>query len=226
MTSSTPSSPSGPSTPSGRSGSGQPSRPSRPSGSSRRDRAEALPEEMREALRRRLAGRAGGAAPAARQGIPRADRDRPLPLSFAQQRLWFLDRLSPGDPRYNSAVAARLGGALDRAALAEALTAVVARHEALRTTFEETDGRPVQRVHPAGPVPVPVRDAGDLDADLLAEYSRPFDLRQGPLLRALLLRESATAHVLLLTAHHIVTDGWSMGVVLDELCTVYDALAR
>ncbi|MGA5036763.1 non-ribosomal peptide synthase/polyketide synthase [Streptomyces capoamus] len=226
MTSSTPSSPSGPSTPSGRSGSGQPSRPSRPSGSSRRDRAEALPEEMREALRRRLAGRAGGAAPAARQGIPRADRDRPLPLSFAQQRLWFLDRLSPGDPRYNSAVAVRLGGALDRAALAEALTAVVARHEALRTTFEETDGRPVQRVHPAGPVPVPVRDAGDLDADLLAEYSRPFDLRQGPLLRALLLRESATAHVLLLTAHHIVTDGWSMGVVLDELCTVYGALAR
>ncbi|MFJ4523403.1 non-ribosomal peptide synthase/polyketide synthase [Streptomyces sp. NPDC088810] len=211
MTSSTPSNPSG---------SARPSRPSL------RDRAEALPEELREALRRRLAGRAGGAAPATRQGIPRADRDRPLPLSFAQQRLWFLDRLRPGDPRYNSAVAVRLAGDLDREALAEALTAVVARHEALRTTFEETDGRPVQRVHPAGPVPVPVRDAGDLDADLLAEYSRPFDLRHGPLLRALLLRESATAHVLLLTAHHIVTDGWSMGVVLDELCTVYDALAR
>ncbi|WP_030344683.1 non-ribosomal peptide synthase/polyketide synthase [Streptomyces sp. NRRL S-1022] len=211
MTSSTPSNPSG---------SARPSRPSL------RDRAEALPEDLREALKRRLAGRAGGAAPAARQGIPRADRDRPLPLSFAQQRLWFLDRLRPGDPRYNSAVAVRLTGALDREALAEALTTVVARHEALRTTFEETDGRPVQRVHPAGPVPLPVRDAGDLDADLLAEYSRPFDLRHGPLLRALLLRESATSHVLLLTAHHIVTDGWSMGVVLDELCTVLDALAR
>ncbi|MGM9334861.1 non-ribosomal peptide synthase/polyketide synthase [Streptomyces murinus] len=208
MTSSTPSNPSGPARP------------------SRRDRAEALPEEMREALRRRLAGRAGGTAPAARQGIPRADRDRPLPLSFAQQRLWFLDRLRPGDPRYNSAVAVRFTGPLDQEALGGALAAVVARHEALRTTFEETDGRPVQRVHPAGPVPLPVRDTADLDADLRAEYARPFDLRQGPLLRALLLRESAVSHILLLTAHHIVTDGWSMGVVLDELCTAYDALAQ
>ncbi|MFJ3644674.1 non-ribosomal peptide synthase/polyketide synthase [Streptomyces murinus] len=208
MTSSTPSNPSGPARP------------------SRRDRAEALPEQMREALRRRLAGRAGGTAPAARQGIPRADRDRPLPLSFAQQRLWFLDRLRPGDPRYNSAVAVRFTGPLDQEALGGALAAVVARHEALRTTFEETDGRPAQRVDPAGPVPLPVRDTTDLDADLRAEYARPFDLRHGPLLRALLLRESAVSHVLLLTAHHIVTDGWSMGVVLDELCTVYDALAR
>ncbi|MGW5537840.1 non-ribosomal peptide synthase/polyketide synthase [Streptomyces sp. NPDC004009] len=211
MTSSTPSHPSG---------SPRPGRPSR------RDRAEALPDEMREALRRRLAGRAGGSSPAARPGIPRADRDRPLPLSFAQQRLWFLDRLRPGDARYNSAVAVRLTGACDHEALTAALTAVVARHEALRTTFEETDGRPVQHVHPAGPVPLPVRAAGDLDKDLLAEYSRPFDLRHGPLLRALLLRESAASHVLLLTAHHIVTDGWSMGVVLDELCTAYDALAQ
>lgn len=227
MTSSTPSHPSGASD--SAANSPRPARPTRPagaSGSSRRDRAEALPEEMREALRRRLAGRAADGAPAARRGIPRADRDRPLPLSFAQQRLWFLDRLRPGDARYNSAVAVRFTGTVDHEALRTALAAVVARHEALRTTFEETDGRPAQRVHPAGPVPLPVRDTGDLDADLLAEYSRPFDLRHGPLLRALLLRESATAHVLLLTAHHIVTDGWSMGVVLDELCTAYDALAR
>ncbi|MFE3634312.1 non-ribosomal peptide synthase/polyketide synthase [Streptomyces sp. NPDC059168] len=208
------------------------STPSHPSGSprpdrgSRQDRAEALPDELRQALRRRLAGRSGGPAPAARPGIPPADRDRPLPLSFAQQRLWFLDRLRPGDARYNSAVAVRLTGTPDHEVLRAALAAVVARHEALRTTFEETDGRPVQRVHPAGPVPLPVRDAGDLDADLLAEYSRPFDLRHGPLLRALLLRESAASHVLLLTAHHIVTDGWSMGVVLDELCVAHDALAH
>ncbi|MGW5658706.1 non-ribosomal peptide synthase/polyketide synthase [Streptomyces sp. NPDC003758] len=193
---------------------------------SKRDRAEALPEELREALRRRLAGRAGGAAPDAWQGIPRADRDRPLPLSFAQQRLWFLDRLRPGDARYNSAVAVRLAGALDREVLERALAVVVARHEALRTTFDEADGRPVQTVHPAGPVPLPARDVTDLDAELRAEYARPFDLGRGPLLRALLLRESATSHVLLLTAHHIVTDGWSMGVVLDELCAAYDALAR
>ncbi|MFC9930075.1 non-ribosomal peptide synthase/polyketide synthase [Streptomyces sp. NPDC127190] len=192
-----------------------------------RDRAQALPADLREQLRRRLAGRAGpAAAPGARTGIPRADRDRPLPLSFAQQRLWFLDRLRPGDPRYNSAVAVRFTGALDRQLLAQALTAVVARHEALRTTFAEHDGRPVQQIHPAGPVPLPVRDAQDLDAALRAEYARPFDLHRGPLLRAVLLRETGTAHVLLLTAHHIVTDGWSMGVVLDELCTAYDALAR
>ncbi|MEU6173220.1 non-ribosomal peptide synthase/polyketide synthase [Streptantibioticus parmotrematis] len=197
--------------------------------SSRRERAEALPEEMREALRRRLAGRAAGKGAAADRAIPHADRGRPLPLSFVQQRLWFLDQLRPGDSRYNSAVAVRFTGPLEHETLARALAAVVARHEGLRTTFDETDGRPVQTIRPAGPVALPVRDLtapATLDATLLEEYSRPFDLRQGPLLRALLVRESDTSHVLLLTAHHIVTDGWSMGVVLDELCTAYDALAR
>ncbi|CAM5450559.1 NRPS protein OS=Streptomyces glaucescens OX=1907 GN=nrps2B PE=4 SV=1 [Streptomyces glaucescens] len=203
--------------------------------SSKRNRAEALPQDLQEVLRRRLAGRAAAGAPgaAARQAIPRADRTRPLPLSFAQQRLWFLDRLRPGDPRYNSAVALRLTGALDHTSLAAALEHVVARHEALRTTFEESDGTPAQTVHPAGPLPLPVRDLtapgdgpADLDAALLAEYERPFDLEAGPLLRALLLREAPDTHVLLLTAHHIVTDGWSMGVLLDELCTAYDALVQ
>ncbi|MBV2155356.1 non-ribosomal peptide synthase/polyketide synthase [Kitasatospora sp. SUK 42] len=201
---------------------------------SKRDRAAALPADLREALRLRLAGRSGGAEAAAERAIPRADRGRPLPPSFVQQRLWFLDRLRPGDPRYNSAIAVRLTGPLDRTALAGALAAVVARHEGLRTVFEEADGRPVQTVRPAGPVPLPLKEPADtraldaqaLDAILLQEYSRPFDLREGPLLRALLVRESDTAHVLQLTAHHIVTDGWSMGVVLDELCTAYDALAR
>ncbi|MFG2909706.1 non-ribosomal peptide synthase/polyketide synthase [Kitasatospora sp. NPDC048286] len=196
---------------------------------SKRDRAAALPADLREALRQRLAGRAGGAQAAAERAIPRADRSRPLPPSFVQQRLWFLDRLRPGDPRYNSAVALRFTGALDHAALAAALTAVVARHEALRTTFTEADGRPVQTVRAAGPVELPVREraAGEsLDDVLLQEYSRPFDLARGPLLRALLVADSPQAHVLQLTAHHIVTDGWSMGVVLDELCTAYDALAR
>ncbi|GAA0613066.1 non-ribosomal peptide synthase/polyketide synthase [Streptomyces crystallinus] len=189
---------------------------------SRRERAAALPDDLREALRQRLAGRA------APSGLPRADRDRPLPLSFAQQRLWFLDRLRPGDARYNSAVAVRLTGPLDRAALQSALAVVVERHEALRTTFEETDGRPVQRVHPAAPVPLPVRDvpAGEVEAALLDAYSAPFDLQAGPLLRALLLREASDTHVLLLTAHHIIIDGWSMGIVLDELSAAYAALAR
>ncbi|MEU9096723.1 non-ribosomal peptide synthase/polyketide synthase [Streptomyces sp. NPDC048361] len=196
---------------------------------SRRDRAAALPDDMREALRRRLAGRtAAGAAGGAPAGIPPADRTRPLPLSFAQQRLWFLDRLHPGDARYNSAVAVRLTGTLDHRALERALATVVARHEALRTTFEESEGRAAQQVHPAAPVPLPVRDvpADGLDEALLAAYSAPFDLSSGPLLRALLLRESPTSHVLVLTAHHITTDGWSMGIVLNELCTAYEALAR
>ncbi|MER7843975.1 non-ribosomal peptide synthase/polyketide synthase [Kitasatospora sp. NPDC096077] len=191
---------------------------------SKRDRAAALPADLREALRLRLAGRSGTTA-----AIPRADRTRPLPPSSVQQRLWFLDRLRPGDPRYNSALAVRLTGALDGAALAGALAAVVARHEALRTVFEEVDGRPVPTVRPAGPVPVREAEpdpADGLAALLLAEYSHPFDLRRGPLLRALLVRESEHSHVLQLTAHHIVTDGWSMGVVLDELCTAYAALAR
>ncbi|WP_448320974.1 condensation domain-containing protein, partial [Streptomyces sp. CO7] len=117
--------------------------------SSKRNRAEALPEDLQEALRRRLAGRATATpGTAARPDVPRADRDRPLPLSYAQQRLWFLDRLRPGDARYNSAVALRLTGPLDQDALGQALDLVAARHEALRTTFaEDEDGRPVQRVH-------------------------------------------------------------------------------
>ncbi|MGW7573424.1 non-ribosomal peptide synthase/polyketide synthase [Streptomyces sp. NPDC054765] len=212
---------------------------------SKKDRAAALPKELQEALRRRLAGQAPPAA-TARQGIPRADRSQPLPLSFAQQRLWFLEQLRPGDSRYHSAVALRLTGTLDRAALSRALDAAPARHESLRTTFDDIDGRPVQTVHPAAPVPLPVRDLRDadgpaagaedrgrsvpgpaaLDDVLLTEYSRPFDLRTGPLLRALLIRLADDEHVLLLTAHHIVTDGWSMGVLLDELCTLYDALAH
>ncbi|MGW5698884.1 condensation domain-containing protein, partial [Streptomyces asiaticus] len=193
--------------------------------SSRKDRASALPEELREALRRRLAGKAGRT-----DAIPRADRARPLPLSFAQERLWFLHTLQPEEAGYNSALALRLTGALDVAALSRALDALVERHEALRTTFDDLDGRPVQVVRPAGPVPLPVADltgedgdAGALDRLLLAEYARPFELRTGPALRALLIRLAEDAHVLLLTAHHIVTDGWSMGVLQDELCALYDA---
>ncbi|MEU0842433.1 non-ribosomal peptide synthase/polyketide synthase [Streptomyces sp. NPDC005962] len=190
--------------------------------SSRNSRASALPEEMREALRRRLAGKAKRTA-----AIPRADRTQTLPLSFAQQRLWFLHTLQPDEAGYNSAVALRLTGALDVAALSRALDALVERHEALRTVFADDDGQPSQVVREATAVPLPVTgltgDPGALDDTLLAEYSRPFDLRTGPLLRALLVRLGDEEHVLLLTAHHIVTDGWSMGILLDELCALYGA---
>ncbi|HEY5835638.1 non-ribosomal peptide synthase/polyketide synthase [Streptomyces sp.] len=187
---------------------------------SRQNRISALPKDLQEALRRRLAGD----APAA-DVIPRADRGGPLPLSFAQQRLWFLDQLRPGESGYNSAVALRLRGDLDADALRRALDALCARHEVLRTTFEEHDGRPVQIVHLRLPVALEVAGpaGGDAEEILRREYSRPFDLGRGPLLRAFLLRETDREHVLLLTVHHIVTDGWSMGVLVTELGALYGA---
>ncbi|MEU7788012.1 non-ribosomal peptide synthase/polyketide synthase [Amycolatopsis sp. NPDC049159] len=186
--------------------------------SSRQDRIAALPAHLREKLRARMAGTAG-----ATPEIPAADRSRPLPLSSAQRRLWFLSRLRPDDPEYNSAFALRLTGALDVAALATALTALVARHEPLRTTFAEVDGEPVQRIEPPYEVVLPVVDVdpGDLDAVLRAEYAKPFDLGRGPLLRALLAKLGTDEHVLLVSVHHITTDGASMGVLTSDLGVLY-----
>ncbi|MGW4401272.1 non-ribosomal peptide synthase/polyketide synthase [Amycolatopsis nivea] len=187
--------------------------------SSREDRIAALPAHLQEALRRRMAGTAGRAPeiPAA------ADRSGPVPLSSAQRRLWFLSRLRPDDPEYNSAFALRLTGELDVEALATALRLLVARHEPLRTTFEEVDGEPRQLVQPPYEVALPVVDAApeDLDAVLKAEYSRPFDLSHGPLLRAVLVRLGLAEHVLLVCVHHIATDGASMGVLTEELGLLY-----
>ncbi|MGH3669724.1 MAG: non-ribosomal peptide synthetase, partial [Pseudonocardiaceae bacterium] len=191
----------------------------------RNDRIAALPAHLQEALRRRLAGQA-------RQSdrITPADRGRPLALSFAQQRLWFLDEFQPGGAEYNSGLALRLRGPLQPPALTTALQALVTRHESLRTTFTEVDGAPRQIVHASVEVPLPViglpdtdDPAGALDAILTAEFSRRFDLRQGPLLRAVLVRIGPGEHVLLLAAHHIVTDGASMGVLVEELATLYGA---
>ncbi|KZB86538.1 non-ribosomal peptide synthetase [Amycolatopsis regifaucium] len=191
--------------------------------SSRSDRIAALPAELREKLRTRMAGAAGRA-----DVLPTADRDRPLPLSFAQRRLWFLDRLHPDDAEYNSALALRLTGVLDVQALAEALRSLVERHESLRTTFDEVDGEGVQIIHPPSGLPLPVVDvdAEALDRVLLEEYSRPFDLRRGPLVRALVARTGPEEYVLLLCVHHIVTDGWSMGVLTGELAELYNAGVR
>jgi len=184
---------------------------------SRQSRIDALPAELREQLRRRLAGRAKAA-----DGIPRADRSSALPLSYAQQRLWFLDELRPGESEYNSAVALRLSGPLDVPALTVALTALVARHESLRTTVIVVDGVATQSIADSVDVPLRVVEApAELDRVLADEYSRPFDLRKGPLLRALLVRLAAEDHVLLLTAHHVVTDGASMGIMIDELGRLY-----
>ncbi|HXQ87996.1 MAG TPA: amino acid adenylation domain-containing protein, partial [Solirubrobacterales bacterium] len=156
-------------------------------------------------------------------------RDRPLPLSFGQQRLWFLDRLEPGSAAYNLPAALRLAGRLDVGALERALQAVVARHEVLRTVFvANADGRAAQVIAPALPVSLAVSEVPSHDvARLVAEEAaRPFDLTRGPLLRARLLRLAEREHVLLFTMHHVVSDAWSMGVLVRELSTLYQAFQR
>ena len=152
-------------------------------------------------------------------------------LSFAQQRLWFLDQLTPGDPTYNVPVALRLRGDLDHAALTRAVTALAARHEALRTSFHTTEnGDAVTRVADEVALPVGVTDLSHLAPDdALRECDRmaraqavaPFDLTTAPLMRVDLVRLAGRDHVLLVTIHHIVSDGWSVGVLLRDFATVY-----
>ncbi|MEM8964512.1 MAG: amino acid adenylation domain-containing protein, partial [Acidobacteriota bacterium] len=152
-----------------------------------------------------------------------------LPLSFAQERLWFLARLEPDSPAYHIPTPVRLRGTLDVEALSSALSTVVSRHEALRTVFREVDGDPVQVVLPDASVALPVEDmtseASSLEdtvlASLRADALEPFDLSTGPLLRARLLRVADDDHVLSLTMHHIVSDGWSVGVLIRELAALY-----
>jgi amino acid adenylation domain-containing protein len=187
--------------------------------------------------RQQLLARWRAARPTAAPGpeIPRLPRDgRDLPLSFAQQRLWFLDQLQPGNPLYNVPTALRLTGPLDLAALTQSIAAVVARHEILRTTFRATGGEPTQVIAPALAVPLRQQDltalpaperAGVIRQRMRAEALQPFDLAAGPLLRALLLRCGADEHILLLTLHHIITDGWSTGVLLRELSAFYAGFA-
>ncbi len=170
------------------------------------------------------------------QALPRTARPDgrlEMPPSFAQERLWFLDRWEPGKSTYNLPAALRLSGRLVLAALEAALAAVVARHEALRTTFAEAGGRPLQVIAPAASVALPRIDLTSLletrrEGAALAlareEAARPFDLARGPLLRAALLRLAGESHLLLLNLHHIVTDGWSMGILVREVGEVYGAL--
>ena len=161
-----------------------------------------------------------------------ANRDEPLPLSFAQQRLWFLDQLEPDAAAYNIPAALRLRGPLDAAALQRSLSEIVRRHEALRTTFAVLHDEPRQLIHPPRPVELPLFDLSALGAAererearrlVGAEAVRPFDLAGGPLLRAGLVRLGEEEHVALLTMHHIVSDGWSIGVLVKEVAALYEA---
>ncbi|MET0233202.1 MAG: amino acid adenylation domain-containing protein, partial [Kibdelosporangium sp.] len=175
-----------------------------------------------------LAARIQGAGKS-RHSIRPAGRPGHIPLSPAQRRLWFLDQLGPGGNDYNVPVALRFSGRLDAEALHTALTGVVARHEALRTTFHTVDGGTSQVINAVAGVPLPVIDLRDGTAQLTdvlrREISRPYDLGTGPLLRAQLIRLADQEHVLLVQAHHIVIDGWSMGLLLSELRTGYSSPA-
>ena len=156
-----------------------------------------------------------------------ADRDAacPPPLSPAQQRLWFLAKLEGPSSTYCMPLALRLRGALDMAALRAALNGLVARHEALRTRFPDVAGNALQIIMPPAPVPLPVEDVAEdsLNTALAAEATRPFDLAAGPVLRARLLRLADDDHVLALTLHHIVCDGWSLAVMTEDIGALYAA---
>ena len=162
-----------------------------------------------------------------------ATRTQPLPLSFAQQRLWFLDQMAGARTAYTIPLAFRLEGLLDPQVLQQSLAAIMQRHESLRTTFALQAEQPVQIIQPVGALPWTERtlvDVADVEtalhAVMLAEAEQPFDLAQGPLWRITLIRLAATSHILLITIHHIVADGWSVGVLLQEVAALYPAYLR
>jgi amino acid adenylation domain-containing protein len=157
-----------------------------------------------------------------------------LPLSFAQQRLWFIDQLEPGRTTYNMPFAVRLEGVLHVEALQRGLTELVRRHESLRTTFHAQQGEPVQRISPAAELPLAVVDLSGLGEAasqearrlLAQEGAHGFNLATGPLLRAVLLKLAPAEHVLVINMHHIISDGWSMGVLVREVATLYAAFSQ
>jgi len=177
-----------------------------------------------------LARRSGHALKAPHLGP--VSRDRRLPLSFAQQRLWFIDQLDPNTSVYNFPVAVRLKGSLNLEALERSLNEIVRRHEALRTTFSIVDGQPTQVIAPNLTVALPVvnlRGPSEVDREnelqklVIEEARRPFDLARGPLFRASIVQLDEDDQVGLLTMHHIVSDGWSIGVLMREMAVLYQA---
>ena len=163
--------------------------------------------------------------------IPKADRSQKLPLSYAQQRLWFLEQLDPGGTAYNINAAMRMAGDLDAPALERTLKTIVERHEDLRTCFKQQDGTPYAEIGNGRDWRVEFLAAEELVhvreqlLDAIANVlNRPFDIEHGPLFRAYVIRESNTSSLLLLSIHHIIADGWSMGVFGREFTELYTAL--
>ncbi|MCB8941848.1 MAG: amino acid adenylation domain-containing protein [Ardenticatenaceae bacterium] len=159
--------------------------------------------------------------------LPRSQPETAVPLSLAQRRLYFLEMLTPGTALFNTPLALRLTGELDVAALTQACQALVQRHESLRTTFTAVSGTPQQIIQETWPITLEnLPKSADVDEVLATAVKQPFNLENGPLVRFHLLQNSPTDHSLLLVFHHIVVDGWSAGVVFDELVTLYEAFAQ
>jgi amino acid adenylation domain-containing protein len=163
--------------------------------------------------------------------IPRRTERHEHPLSFAQQRLWFIDQLEPGSYAHNILTAIRFTGELDRSALEQSINEIVRRHESLRAIFQVVDGQPVQVIAAAWPnllqsISLESFPESEREAEMLRlannEVLMPFDLQKGPMLRATLMRFGEREHVLLFTMHHIISDGWSRGVLIREFSTLYD----
>lgn len=187
----------------------------------------------RRALLERLL--ASGVTPAMRPQVARRRRESDTaPVSFAQQRLWFLDRLEPGNIAFNGSHAWLLSGPLQTQAVERCFEEMIRRHEVLRTAFKAVAGQPVQVIHPARELSLPIESLEHLPIEereaearriWTAEATRPFDLTRGPLLRLRLLRLAAQEHIVIFTIHHIVTDGWSAGVITKEMVQLYSAFA-
>ena len=196
-----------------------------------RQKLAALSPAKRALLELKLMKKNGGKK-AAKQTIPR--RTNQAPLSHHQQGLWAVSQLMPGSSTYHIATAWRLLGKLNVAALKQALDFIVTRHESLRTSFTMVDGVPMQAIADACSLDMPLIDLSDVgESDrkakaqhiLNTEGRRPFDLSRGPLIRSLLLRLGEEEHILMVTIHHIVTDGWSTGVFYRELMELYEAFS-
>ncbi|WP_413173264.1 condensation domain-containing protein [Anabaena azotica] len=164
------------------------------------------------------------------QTIQLAPRNTELPLCLAQERLWFLDQLEPGNPFYNVAIAIRLTGKLDEGILETSLNEIIKRHESLRTTFVPVDGKPVQVIHEILEVKLSHLDLTtqesencDLQNLILQETQKPFNLAELPLLRGKLLKLKPDEHLLIISLHHIIADGWSIGLLVQELADIYAA---
>jgi len=186
-----------------------------------------LSDSKKGLLEKRLRGAFKAAAPV----IPRRFDHSPAPLSFAQQRLWFIHQLEPDSPAYNVPTALRLQGPIKLAALQQSLNEIIQRHEILRTTFPADDGTPMQVVSPVVAFSLSILDlAGRPDPEsclqrlITEEAQRPFQLARGPLIRGTLLRLAEEDHVLLLNLHHMISDGWSMAVFFRELQQIYEGI--